>query len=475
MASVAPAPNNALLQKNHSTGNIEKIPQSDQDAETAKDSSLQDSKRLGFAKSFNRLSASNESSQPENINEKLKSTFVDFCSVVEKGVNDALLARFNLIHGISTPKRDLSHERLGGSHLQLDRDDKKQQQNEEGTPLSQQKKLAHSGSMASLHHSRAASRGRQESPGGLRHNRSLHRAASGRVRSAGKCAACYLSKEESYKLRLTIEARIRCPPAVPDLPPLPPLPLNAIPTGNGGGSGGRWATTNDDNNNNNNNNNNSPQNGLSREHSKASISTRDSGEHHNAASNDPPPQTNNNNNNTNNANRPSPQNPLLKKASSKSQSNLHSQQSLLMDEGKPPTTAEQAKDIRNAITAIINDMPEPIPGTPIIIMFNAIVYHEAAGGGGGVGGTDGGDQADYALAFSWKSETNTPCGAMIKELKQQRMEQAYKDQGVELDSVKAEAAAAAALAEQSTLVGKLKGIFKIGSQRSLKKSTSNLE
>ncbi|KAJ3025192.1 UNVERIFIED_CONTAM: hypothetical protein HDU68_007373 [Siphonaria sp. JEL0065] len=117
-------------------------------------------------------------------------------------------------------------------------------------------------------------------------------------------------------------------------------------------------------------------------------------------------------------------------------------------------------------------MPEPIPGTPIIIMFNAIVYHEALNQQDFSGGEP---QADYALAFSWKSETNTPCGAMIKELKQQRMEQAYKEQGVELDSVKAEAAAAAALAEQSTIVGKLKGLFKVGSNKSLKKSSSNLE
>ncbi|KAI8607771.1 hypothetical protein BC830DRAFT_1175000, partial [Chytriomyces sp. MP71] len=131
---------------------------------------------------------------------------------------------------------------------------------------------------------------------------------------------------------------------------------------------------------------------------------------------------------------------------------------------RQPTIAEQARDIRNAIKAIIDDMPEPIPGTPIVIMFNAIVYHES---------TEGSDQ-EYALAFSWKSETNTPAGAMIKELKQQRMEQAYREQGVELDSVKAAAAEAAALAQQHTLVGKIKGLFKMGSKSNIKRSSSNL-
>ncbi|KAI8614589.1 hypothetical protein BC830DRAFT_369956 [Chytriomyces sp. MP71] len=247
-------------------------------------------------------------------------------------------------------------------------------------------------------HSRNASRTRTEVIG-LKHTRSMHRAESGRVRSAGRSAACYLQKEESYKLRLTVEARIRCPVVEPEMPPMPSGLATAPLVSSGRCNGARGGEE------------------------EAAESTVDG----------------------------------LRKQFKSLGGGLN-----LVD--RQPTIGDQARDIRNAIKAIIDDMPEPIPGTPIVIMFNAIVYHE---------NTEGSDQ-EYALAFSWKSETNTPAGAMIKELKQQRMEQAYREQGVELDSVKAAAAEAAALAQQHTLVGKIKGLFKTGSRSNIKRSSSNL-
>ncbi|ORY44908.1 hypothetical protein BCR33DRAFT_716829 [Rhizoclosmatium globosum] len=235
------------------------------------------------------------------------------------------------------------------------------------------------------------------------------------------------------------------------MPPLPPLPTAT----------GKWASTNDELT----NSTNTPANAtitttgtspnISREASKSSL-VKDGSNPSLPIPTDPStthPRT--------------PSNLTKKTGASRSFTNLQPQD----DKSHPPSVAEQARDIRNAITAIINDMPEPIPGTPIIIMFNAIVYHEAVASAAGSGDEP---PADYALAFSWKSETNTPCGAMIKELKQQRMELAYREQGVELDSVKAEAAAAAALAEQSTIVGKLKGLLRLGSKNNLKKSSSTV-
>ncbi|KAJ3065941.1 hypothetical protein HDU98_010707 [Podochytrium sp. JEL0797] len=436
MTSVAPAD---ALQKSSSTGSLEK-PQTPEPSEP--DTSLQDSKRLGFAKSFNRLSTNFDNIQsihPLNVSEKLKNTFVDFCGVVEKGVADALQHRFNVTHGITPLHRGLSRDVLGGSQsvngITPGVDSPKSDHplsNASGTedlppstPLSQrQKQLVQSGSMNSLRHSRAASRGRQDAPAGqFVHMRSLHRptTSSARVRSAGKFAACYFTKEESYKLRLTIEARIRCPPDIPALPKLPTLAV--VPKGDPSQTS-------------------SPS--LSREASAISLS--------------PTPQPTP-------SPRIDPKHTLSKKQSTKSLQNIDSE-----SKPEPPSVAEQAKDIRNAISAIITDMAEPIPGTPIIIMFNAIVYHEAMNQDTLPGAEP---HPDYALAFSWKGEISTPCGSMIKELKQQRMEQAYKEQGVELDSVKAEAAAAAALAEQSTFVGKIKGLLKFGGSRSnLKPETS---
>ncbi|KAJ3263980.1 hypothetical protein HDU77_009630 [Chytriomyces hyalinus] len=376
----------------------------DSNESSANPTSLQDSKRLGFAKSFQRLSLNPEANQnnPIIINEKLKSTFVDFCGIVEKGINDALIARFNMIHGVTQKTSDGS---LRKSNLDLSPEGLQPPQGAANSSLK------HSGSMASLH-GRSASRGRQDASPGLKHTRSLHRAGTGRVRSAGRSAACYLQKEESYKLRLTVEARIRCSQE-PEVPPLPP------------GLGGMRLT--------------SEVSATTSEHERESSTT--------VAPRQPPNSTNNNSGGLN-----------------KSFKSLGGGLNMA---ASPPTLAEQARDIRNSIKAIIDDMQEPIPGTPIVIVFNAIVYHENSSGGGG---EDGGAAQEHALAFSWRSETSTPAGAMIKELKQQRMEMAYKEQGVMLDSEKADAAAAASVLQQKTLVGKLKGLFR--SKSSLQRTMS---
>ncbi|KAJ3115418.1 hypothetical protein HK100_001354 [Physocladia obscura] len=387
--------------------------------------SLQDSKRLGFAKSFNRLSMDASqlaAEQPEAINEKLKNTFVEFCSVVERGVNDALMTRFNLIHGV-TASPSASAEKLGSGNFLSKKGGSVTEPDSKTLSPKTLNGLPKSGSMASLSHSRAASRSRLEGPG-LKHNRNLHRAPSARVRSAGKCAACYLSKEESYKLRLTIEARIRCAAVAPKLPALPIRMLNLETASN----------------------NSSPNLKLiSQSKNSASQSSIESADGVNGNLTLTVPQENSTNR-------------------FRGLTKSHSQSHLNTEDLTPlvPTIEEQARDIRNAISAIVSDMPEPIPGTPIIIVFNAIVYHDNGDGGGA-------EEADFALAFSWKSETSTPCGAMIKELRQQRMELAYREQGVELDSVKAEAAAAAAaIAEQNSILGKIKGLFKVGSSKNLK-------
>ncbi|KAJ3239234.1 hypothetical protein HDU81_006339 [Chytriomyces hyalinus] len=412
------------LSKTRSSPNMTNIRNSggqrvDPNDSSANPTSLQDSKRLGFAKSFQRLSLNPEAVQnnPIIINEKLKSTFVDFCGIVEKGINDALIARFNMIHGVTQKTSDGS---LKKSNLDLSPDGL------QPLPGAANSTLKHSGSMASLH-GRSASRGRQDATPGLKHTRSLHRAGTGRVRSAGRSAACYLQKEESYKLRLTVEARIRCSSSQePDVPPLPP------------GLGGMRLS------------------------SEAPAAT--------------PEQER------------EPSTTLAPRQSSSSSSNNNNNSSGLSKQFKslggglntaasPPTLAEQARDIRNSIKAIIDDMQEPIPGTPIVIVFNAIVYHENSGGSGsedagaGAGAAGAGVAQEHALAFSWRSETSTPAGAMIKELKQQRMELAYKEQGVMLDSEKADAAAAASMLQQKTLVGKLKGLFR--SKSSLTRTMSS--
>ncbi|KAI8845684.1 hypothetical protein BJ741DRAFT_585527 [Chytriomyces cf. hyalinus JEL632] len=417
----------------------------DSNESSANPTSLQDSKRLGFAKSFQRCETSplyycdhyfndhfhfhlfwchmrectSHSFQPYNdrlslnpeanqnnpivINEKLKSTFVDFCGIVEKGINDALIARFNMIHGVTQKTSDGS---LRKSNLDLSPEGLQPPQGAANSSLK------HSGSMASLH-GRSASRGRQDASPGLKHTRSLHRAGTGRVRSAGRSAACYLQKEESYKLRLTVEARIRCSSSQePDVPPLPP------------GLGGTRLP--------------SEASATTSEHEREPSTT--------VAPRQPPISTNNN---------PGGLNKTFKSLGGG------------LNMAAPPTLTEQARDIRNSIKAIIDDMQEPIPGTPIVIVFNAIVYHENSSGGGS---EDGGVAQEHALAFSWRSETSTPAGAMIKELKQQRMEMAYKEQGVMLDSEKADAAAAASVLQQKTLVGKLKGLFR--SKSSLQRTMS---
>ncbi|KAJ3195378.1 hypothetical protein HDU82_002149 [Entophlyctis luteolus] len=412
---------------------------------------LQDAKRLGFARSFHRLSQLpmvERFQQQVLVNDKMKAVFVDMCAVVERGVNDALMHKFHVAHGITPPSYGLgSTMNLSGgasnptlaktkSNVALNNSNSFERSdsiaNATGIPtigidgdfgdkagddgnqsLSKHSRLAQSGSMASLNHSRSVSRKRVNDIG-LKHTRSLHRAGSGRVRSAGKCAACYLSKEESYKLRLTVEARVQCPPIV-----------NA-----------------------------------------KSLLTADASSNHLDTSGFAGGES---------------ESQLLSFQQETGQARSCTQLNMQEDSQGRTTTAcvtEQAREIRNAIFAIVTDMP--IPGTPIIIAFNAIVSY-----GGGMpteefatANAADDSNGEYALAFSWKSETSTPSGEMIMGLRQQRMESAYREQGVELDSVKAERAARQR--SQTSLISRFKGLLGIsgggsgdGSTRPLTSSARN--
>ncbi|KAJ3210738.1 hypothetical protein HDU82_007457 [Entophlyctis luteolus] len=71
---------------------------------------LQDADRLAFARSFHRLSqlpVVEKFQQQILVNEKTKSVFMAMCAVVERGVNDALMHKFHVAHGITPPSYDL--------------------------------------------------------------------------------------------------------------------------------------------------------------------------------------------------------------------------------------------------------------------------------------------------------------------------------------------------------------------------------
>ncbi|KAJ3194421.1 hypothetical protein HK101_002741 [Irineochytrium annulatum] len=86
---------------------------------------------------------------------------------------------------------------------------------------------------------------------------------------------------------------------------------------------------------------------------------------------------------------------------------------------------DQAREVRDAISTMVKALPPLIPGTPIIVVFNAILEHEPEDEGN-----------DIQRAFSWRTQVATPDGKERLEEKQKELEEAFKAQGVSLATTK---------------------------------------
>jgi hypothetical protein len=95
------------------------------------------------------------------------------------------------------------------------------------------------------------------------------------------------------------------------------------------------------------------------------------------------------------------------------------------------TLTDQASEVKDAITAMVKGLPPLIPGTPIIVVFNAIVEHEQP-----VELDAPGDVGDLRRAFSWSTNVNTPDGKQRQIERQAELEAAFKAQGVSLETTK---------------------------------------
>ncbi|KAJ3417342.1 hypothetical protein HDV05_004807 [Chytridiales sp. JEL 0842] len=278
-----------------------------------------DDAQKAFSKSFNQL---NEVEQPAlgpaEIEDKMLSTFKTFCKLVEKGVREALALRSNIGNLQPSPAvQEAPKKTLGGG-------------------------LRKPGS------------GREMAPS-LYNHRSMRRTSSGRVRSVGRTASCYLSREGSHKLKVTIEARLRADAEGK---------LSSI----AGQSTANLAM--------------------------GSTNTLD------AASNS---------------------------TVSLNSSVSGSTQSLIPQ----LTLSDQAMEVKDAIAAMVKGLPPLIPGTPIIVIFNAIVEHEQP-----VDLDAPGDVGDLRRAFSWSTTVSTPDGKQRQAERQAELEAAFKAQGVSLDTTK---------------------------------------
>ncbi|KAJ3211047.1 hypothetical protein HDU67_004809 [Dinochytrium kinnereticum] len=103
--------------------------------------------------------------------------------------------------------------------------------------------------------------------------------------------------------------------------------------------------------------------------------------------------------------------------------NLGESSASLTGSGYIPTFSleDQAREVKDAISTMVKGMPPLIPGTPIIVIFNAILEHEPESEG-----------PDVQRAFSWKTQVATPDGKERQEERQAELEAAYKAQGVSL-------------------------------------------
>ncbi|KAJ3116510.1 hypothetical protein HDU96_009496 [Phlyctochytrium bullatum] len=223
------------------------------------------------------------------IEQKMMTTFKKFCKLVESGTKDALHMRQKT--GTLNPQQ--GGGRAGGS-----------------TSL------------------------RPDAAPSLINHRSVRRTSSGRVRAVGRTACCYMAREGSHKLRITVEARLRA-----------------------------------------------------------------------------------------DAEDPNPNSSSFFGTAGVSQNNLSDMSQNSLSAGMIPTLSleDQAREVKDAITTMVRAMPPLIPGTPIIVIFNAILEHEPEGEG-----------PDIQRAFSWKTQISTPDGKERQEERQAELEAAFKAQGVSL-------------------------------------------
>lgn len=92
--------------------------------------------------------------------------------------------------------------------------------------------------------------------------------------------------------------------------------------------------------------------------------------------------------------------------------------------GLPTALWDQANEVQEAISSMIRDMPRQIPGTPVIIVFNAIVTH-----------TNSSSSAEsYKKAYSFQGVAAIKDSKTKLLEKQAVLEQSYKAQGVNLKS-----------------------------------------
>ncbi|KAJ3100731.1 hypothetical protein HDU97_001958 [Phlyctochytrium planicorne] len=251
-----------------------------------------------FQASFEKLSLEQQKTEPAQadsphsaIEQKMMTTFKKFCKLVESGTKEQLHLRQKTGGSLLAPQ-DATARNIGRPGLRSD-----------------------------------------ASPSLINH-RSVRRTSSGRVRAVGRTACCYMAREGSHKLRITIEARLRA-----DAEDLNPNGSSLL-IGNGA-----------------------------------------------------------------------------------SAMNLNSSANSLSASGFIPTLSleDQAREVRDAIATMVKGMPPLIPGTPIIVIFNAILEHENDGEG-----------PDIQRAFSWKTQVSTPDGKEKLEERQAELEAAYKAQGVSL-------------------------------------------
>ncbi|KAJ3317872.1 hypothetical protein HDU76_001029 [Blyttiomyces sp. JEL0837] len=387
-------------------------------------------------------------------------TFHTFCKLVEKGVTDAIHLQSKVnSSGINNSNGRLEAIPGGGSSAGSGNSPR-------GSPML------------------GGRPGRMESPALVK--RSMRRVSSGRVRPVGKMAACYYAREGSHKLRFTVEARLRADVAMEGLNgstmglSVPTLTktvsamsmgesgnrsinnLNSsmsmsVPTatpggiaaasGVGGLDGGAAGTGTA--------NNTSSGSGTG----SGGVVAAGPGDKIVSLSNSGSGILNSGTNETSITVTTSASDERIADTGSLSTVNLGLGSSNFTGGGSSTnlipylSIEDQAREVKDAITSMVKSMPTPMPGTPIIVVFNAIIEHENPTGG-----------PDYRTAVTWRTQTTTPAGKEKMEARQAEMEAAYKAQGVSLESTVPQ--------EQKKEGGLFGKLFRSSSQRA--KSASSL-
>ncbi|KAI9350619.1 hypothetical protein DFJ73DRAFT_959731 [Zopfochytrium polystomum] len=406
--------------------------------------------KRSFMSSFNRINELSEQA-PEEVQSKMSDTFATFCTLVEQGVKDSL-ATNAVAHGSTSRvpdlERSLSNTSLvgvgggGGGVVAVGEAPSAVGQptplasfrgpvGSAGRLLLQQRTGSAAGSLNSLH---LTGPGRQADSPSLINRRNLRRVSSGRVRPVGRTAACYFSRE-GYKVKFTIEARLRSDDGNGGS-----VGGGGVGVGVGGGGGGgvgigggaayaggahspmqldRMADTG------------GSVVSLNEEHEAAAPTAVASGE-----------------GTLGSAGRARSRQLARSKtlgASSSSSSRRRREAAAAAaaaaasSDGPAPTIAEQAQDVRDAITSMMRSLPPLIPGTPVIIVFNAIVVHtggspspsQSASSNNNVSAASG---RRHEKAFTWQTQTATLDGRYKIAAKQAGLEASYRMQGVDLAS-----------------------------------------